>query len=147
MSDIYDSLDYFTPEEVLSPDGLALRAKGHVLHAPEPLLKLAAFRHILNVPIQCNHSGKNLRGWRSPAENYSIYWKTYRPHRHTYHSWCAFDLTPVGMDLWEFFKEAIEFGWRGIYIDVDQNFVHVDYRPGSRWIAKRTNGKFSLVTV
>jgi len=141
---IYDDLKYFNKHEWLSPDGLVLVNRGIIPHDPRFLLMFDDFREYIDVPIQINNGKHRLRGFRSPAEQYRLYNNT---HRFTYHFWCAADSTPKGMDLWEYFYAAVKFGFRGAYIDPAANFVHLDYRPGPKWIRKRENGNFYLVEV
>lgn len=142
---IYDELKYFKKEELLSPEGLILlRDRGIQAQSTGSLLFLDRFREAIGKPISVNYPGKiELRGFRTPRENFAIY----GTHRYTYHFWCAFDCTPSNMDLWEFFKAAVDYGWSGAYIHTERNFVHLDRRPGPKWHAKYENGRFMSVSV
>ena len=138
---IYDDLRNFDKPEVLSPAGLDLLERGIIPQSPEAVLKLDVFRDFIGLPLFCNIGIHVLRGFRHPEEQAKIY----KYHKYTFHFWCAFDISSPKLDAEDLFNEAVKFGWKGVYLDVDRNFVHVDYRGGKRWYARKQNGSYQLV--
>ena len=66
-------IPFFTKEELLSPDGLALLERGINPMDDRTLFYLSELRKTLDTPVLVNHSDLTLRGWRSPQENEGIY--------------------------------------------------------------------------
>lgn len=111
----------FTPEELLSPDGLAYFRRGFMVMQLHFMDKLQQFRNQVNLPFLINHQGLTLRGWRSPAENATIDGKLYHPMG------LAADISIKDMSPQELAEHAIDFGFHGI--GLYSTWVHVDLRP------------------
>ena len=139
---IYDDLKHFRATELLSLDGLTLLKRGITAQSMDALIKLDNFRSHLNTEFNCNHNGLHLRGFRSPSENSTLYNGN---NRYSFHFWCAFDITTPNLNIWDLFQAAIDFEWGGVYIYEVHNFVHMDNRAGTRWVAKKKDGLFQLV--
>lgn len=116
----------FEPMELLSPVGFnEYVVRGNFMLQPFAVSMLQQFRTDLNVPLVCNGNANKYRGFRSPQENEKI--GGARLSRHI--QGIAFDLTPRGMELEDFFKAAVQFGFGGVGYYPHKNFVHVDCRP------------------
>lgn len=111
----------FQPKEVLSPDGLKLFSKGHMVMWPWFLDILQDFRRYIGKPFLINHGELKLRGWRSLEENAGISGKLYHPIG------CACDVTVEGKSSAEIGKAAELYGFHGI--GLYDTFTHVDMRP------------------
>ena len=123
-------MKYFTPDELLSPDGLKLFNRGIMPLSEAAIHLLEKIREHYNTAFYVNHGWLKLRGFRSPAENFSIYGK----HKYTFHYWCAFDVTQDKLTAEEFYwdlrrkKERFHIGGLGLY--KSSNFIHIDFRDG-----------------
>jgi len=115
---------YFTPEEVLSPDGLEQYARGILLISPTLLDHLEALRSKLKHPLRVNHNGLKFRGYRSPHENYSIV----GGEKYSYHmQGLAADISCYQVSQEQFLGAIRSLGaFRGI--GIYDTFVHVDIR-------------------
>lgn len=117
---------YFTPEEVLSPDGLDQLARGNFLIQPSALDYLEALRANVGVPFLINHGNLKYRGYRSSSENSKIGGAEFSRHVQG----IAFDVTPAQGSLTGLFKAALRFNvFGGIGLYLSNNFVHIDTRP------------------
>lgn len=117
---------YFTPEEVLSPDGLAQYARGILLISPTLLDGLEELRTKLRKPVRVNHAGLKYRGYRSPHENYSIV----GGEKYSYHMMgLAADISCYHLGFDEFYSavRGMRF-FQGIGSYPGNNFIHVDIR-------------------
>lgn len=115
----------FSPREVLSESGLAALARNHLVIQTHALDTLQRFRSEIGIPLLINHGALKRRGYRSAEENREI-----GGSRFSYHiQGVAFDVTPVGMKLDDFYKAAWNFGWHALGLYPRQNFVHMDMRP------------------
>ena len=117
---------YFTPEEVLSPEGLEQYSRGILLISPALLDGLEALRSKLKKPVRVNHQGLKYRGYRSPHENYSIV----GGEKYSYHmQGLAADISCYLLTMDDLVAVIRGMGvFRGIGIYPKQNFVHVDMR-------------------
>ena len=130
---------YFSPEEVLSPDGLNMyRNRNTIKLQGFALDNLESLREYVSCPIMCNHGGLQRRGWRSTRENKIIGGVANSPHVQG----IAFDLTCYDTGLTQFLKLVLyhtkreisnnignlHAGVRGLGIYPTKNFLHVDYR-------------------
>jgi hypothetical protein len=116
-------LKYFTPEELLSPDGLAQFSRGNLMLQLEAMIKLDNFRGYLGIPLICNTGNLRLRGYRSCAENSRI------PNsaifsRHV--QGIAFDISTHHITYTELYDAAVKFGWS--FVKKYPTWVHVDNR-------------------
>ena len=122
---------YFRPSELLSPDGIALLERGILPISSAAIHKLIRIREFFNTPFYVNHGWLTLRGWRSPAENYSIH----KDYRFSFHTWCAFDVTQDELPQEEFYQALKDkknlFGVGGLGLYKASNFVHIDFRDSS----------------
>ena len=129
---------YFEPHELLSPDGMALYARGVLPIDANAILKLEKIRGDFNTPFFVNHGWLQLRGFRSPRENFSIY----KDNRYSFHFWCAFDVTQDKFSPKDFFdllrNKKEEYGIGGLGLYESSNFVHIDFRKGNfaTWLGK-----------
>jgi uncharacterized protein YcbK (DUF882 family) len=115
---------YFTPEEVLSPDGLEQYSRGILLISPDLLDSLEALRTKLKHPLRVNHNGLHFRGYRSPHENYSIV----GGEKYSYHmQGLAADVSCYQVPMETLIGTIRSMGkFRGI--GVYNTFVHIDMR-------------------
>jgi len=114
----------FEPKEILSPQGLYQLSLGNLMLQEEALSALEQFRQVVKVPIKINHGELLYRGYRSPEENHAIGGAQLSRQCQG----IAFDCTPIGMSLEDFYSHALAFGWGGVGYYPKKNFVHVDYR-------------------
>ncbi len=117
---------YFTPEEVLSPEGLVQYSRGILLISPDLLDRLELLRTKLRKPIRVNHAGLKYRGYRSPHENYSIV----GGEKYSYHMMgLAADISCYHLKFDEFaaFVRKSEL-FKGMGVYPAKNFIHVDIR-------------------
>lgn len=124
----------FSSKEVISSDGLLLYAKGIFPLRFSALDKLQLFREKLGVPLQVNHGGLSLRGFRSIREEYNLNLELERdPFTYSMHcAGIAFDVSSPNLTVESLYKEALYFNWGGIGI-YDWG-VHVDDRDSiARW--------------
>ena len=117
---------HFKPSEVLSPAGLWQYERENLMIQPYALDKLHNFRVKVGEPLLINHSGLNLRGYRSIIENNSVPGCT-QFSRHV--QGIAFDISPTKKSLEELYTEAKRFGFGGLGFYKRQNFIHIDCRP------------------
>lgn len=115
----------FAPSELLSPDGLMMFDKGHLLLSTEAASSLELFRSFIGSPLLVNGGGKTLRGYRSPDENKRAEGRQFSFHMQG----VAFDITVPGMSVETLAARAIDFGWHGVGAYPKRGFVHVDLRP------------------
>lgn len=130
---------YFSPEEVLSPDGLYMYKHRNTIKLQGFALdNLESLREYVSNPIMCNHAGLKRRGWRSHKENKAIKGVPNSPHVQG----IAFDLSCYDTGLVRFLELVIAHtkreidnnignlhrGVRGLGIYPSKNFLHVDYR-------------------
>lgn len=124
---------FFAPEELMSPDSLALwEQKGLCILDPEALATLEEFRAWLDRPLICNDAVRKLRGTRSERENQTIDGAaTNSVHKYGK----AFDVTCPELTPGELLRAAITFGkWSGL--GLYRSWVHLDigWRKGvTRW--------------
>lgn len=113
----------FSPEEVLSPDGLKLVHNHGVFTLQHAALdKLQEFRNHLKRRIIVNTGPHKRRGWRSIKENFDL-----NRYNFSFHvAGVAFDITVEGMTPEEVKDEALAFGYTGI--GVYKTFTHLDTR-------------------
>jgi hypothetical protein len=119
----------FTPEEVLSPDGLILvDRKGEFPLQGHALDKLQAFRLHLGRPLIVNSPTAKRRGWRSVAENRAIQGSLgNKADTFSYHvAGVAFDISVPGISTRIVFDEAKKFGFTGV--GLYSTWVHIDTR-------------------
>lgn len=116
-----DRWQEFKVEELLSPDGLEWFKRGHLLMNIAFMDMLCGFRRELGVEFIINHGDSRRRGYRSPTESVKLGGCPYHPMG------VASDVTPKGMELSVFAKEAEKYGFIGIGIYA--TFVHIDKRP------------------
>lgn len=116
----------FSPEEILSPEGLRLWYNRGILQiSTDSLDKLQKLRSELNMPLLVNHGGLRLRGWRSPEENKSIAGSAkYSAHI----LGRAFDIScrDLGLEVVE--EKALEVGFTWTKIYHSQGFIHIEDR-------------------
>lgn len=113
----------FSPEEVLSPDGLKLVHNQGVFPLQFSALdKLQAFREHLGKRFTINSDNHKRRGWRSIKENFEL--NRYQFSFHT--AGCAFDVTVEDMTPEEVKESALGFGFSGV--GVYDTFTHLDLR-------------------
>lgn len=114
---------YFSPQEVLSPDGLRLwDYRGELKMNPGFLDRCDAFREWLGYPLLANHQGLMYRGYRSPEENIGIGGAIQSPHVQG----IAIDFSSREMGVEELASAAIDFGFTGVGLYA--SWVHVDDR-------------------
>ncbi len=134
--------EFFRPEEVLSPNGLAMFRKGNLLLQNFAMENLTAFRRELNTPFSINHAGLQYRGYRSSIENAKVGGAQYGRHEQG----IAFDITMYDLSLCEQMMQTIMFtakqialhknspepgkhsGVRALGVYPSKNFCHNDYR-------------------
>lgn len=121
----------FKPEEVLSPEGLAIyHTQATLLYSPLMLTCLQQFRRQLETPLLINHGELKLRGYRSCSENKQAGGKGHSMHL----LGIAADVTAKGMSAMELAARAEASGlFSGIGLYRSKSFVHLDIRP-------KTNG-------
>lgn len=127
MTDIYRiwmkrTKGFFEPEELLSPDGMELFSRGHMVMNWDFLDKLVAFREKMAVPFTVNSGFNRRRGWRSSAENL-----TYPCEGNPYHPMGVAADISTKLNGALFAGEAEAFGFVGI--GLYDTFVHIDLRP------------------
>ena len=116
---------HFSPEEVLSPDGLKQLKLGFLMINPMILDKVEELRECFG-PLKCNFDGHVHRGYRSAKENALIP----GAEEFSYHvQGLAMDLTSISKPLVDLHQAAMTLGFHGIGYYPDRNFVHVDLRP------------------
>lgn len=115
--------DFFTPEELLSPDSIKLwEEKRLCILDPVALETLNSFREWLQLPLVVNSGELRLRGTRSERENQLVDGSAANS-LHKYGK--AFDITCPKLSPSELLHKAIEFKrWSGI--GVYRSWVHVD---------------------
>jgi len=117
----------FSPEEVLSPDGITqLGQRNIMLIAPSLLDALEEFRVIVDAPLYINFDKLKYRGYRSPFENYKVVkGETYSFHMQG----LAVDVSsPIGVD--KLHELALSFDkWQGVGYYPTRGFCHLDMRP------------------
>lgn len=116
---------HFRPEEVLSPHGLAQWERGNLLISEYAMDMLEDWRHKVG-RILINNDRLRYRAYRSPRENEVVGGATFSRHVQG----IAFDTTPLDMDLHQYHRLALEFGWSGV--GLYRTFVHLDTRPTLR---------------
>lgn len=120
---------YFTPEEVLSPDGLEQYDRGNLLFQEFALDSFDDFRRFLKKPLFANHRRLTKRGYRSTEENEKVGGARFSRHLQG----IALDLTCSRLKSHELFKiayeNALELGFGGLGHYPASNFVHIDCRP------------------
>ena len=116
---------FFSPDEVLSPDGLNVFHRSNQLVIDiGSLLMLNGFRQFLKTPIRVNSKVNLHRGYRSHDENAAIKGAA----RFSFHLLGkAFDISCAGVDCETIYEEAQNFGWKGV--GIYDTWVHVDNRP------------------
>ena len=117
--------EFFTPEEVLSPDGMELYNRfGVCAVSPRLLEKLTKLRQLVDRPLLINNGELRLRGYRSYAENQSA-----EGRKHSMHMLgLAADVSVSGMSVQDIAKAAEECGFTGLGKYPTKNFVHCDVR-------------------
>ena len=117
---------YFSPSEVLSPEGLAELSRGILLFSPTLLDALEALREEIGKPIFINHSGLKYRGYRSPRENYEIV----KGEKYSYHMMgLAADISCYDLKFEEFYAKVIGMRvFKGIGLYPKNRFIHADIR-------------------
>ncbi len=124
---------HFSPQEVLSPDGLRIYEAGGMPLSPLLLDRLEILRSAVKAPILINHNGLKLRGYRSKVENAGIAGSA----PNSYHCrGLAADLTCHSMPIEEFRALIHRLDlFRGIGFYPNRNFIHVDIRlgPPAHW--------------
>jgi hypothetical protein len=114
---------YFSPRELLSPEGLLQYEKGNCLISKELFDALNFFRECLNSPLFINHSNLFLRGYRSIEENKTAKGANFSRHL----MGMAVDVSSYSIkfeDLVIKVKESPLFTGIGIY--PTKNFIHLD---------------------
>lgn len=121
---------HFAPREVLSARGLILFNQNGVLPVRASAMgMLESFRAHLDKPIYINFGGNEKRGWRHPLDNKEIY----GTDKFSFHlAGVAFDITVPSMSPEEIGEAAKKFGWNGVGVYPNNNFVHVDCRDGNK---------------
>lgn len=112
---------YFKPEEVLSPDCLALFYRGIITINLDFLDMVQGFRKYLDKPFIINNLEHRFRGTRSPKESMTLGGRPFHPMG------VAVDLTVKGLAPEIVAFEAKKFGFRGI--GLYDTFTHIDMRP------------------
>lgn len=111
----------FSPSEVLSPDGLSQLSKSNLMLDYDSLKLLDQLRNRINMPLICNFTGHNNRGYRSISENKLADGGDFSRHVQGK----AFDLhcklSPLQLAV-----EAILIGFTGI--GIYNTFTHIDTR-------------------
>ena len=130
---------YFSPAEVLSPDGQKMLRRNNLKLQGFALDNLEKFREFVGKPIYCNHKTLKYRGYRSAKENRRI--KGVPDSQHC--QGIAFDLNCYSIPLSVFAVYALLYtyremsahkgspehqGFRGLGIYPKKNFIHVDFR-------------------
>ena len=142
--------EYFTPEEVLSPVGLAQYLQDNLLMQPFALDAFDGFRAEFNSPLLVNHGTLKRRGYRSPEENKKVGGASLS--RHT--QGIAIDVTAKEFEARVLFEAVLQssarYGFGGIGFYPHRNFVHIDCRPilgkGPKVWEELKNGKIISVT-
>lgn len=127
----FDRWKYFEAEELLSPGGLSLLyMKGVFPLQFRALDKLSELRDVIKKPILVNHAGINLRGFRTPEENYNVQKGIGSdPWRFSFHvAGCAFDITVKDLTPKQVADAATSQGWTGI--GIYKTWTHIDLREG-----------------
>lgn len=115
----------FTPEQVLSPDGLEIFKRRNVFKLQAFAMDfLQDYRLVVDLPFLCNHAGQRRRGWRSTRENGLVGGVPDSPHMQG----IAFDLNCRELKLQEFFIKSIKYGWSCVIIYPTKQFLHHDQR-------------------
>lgn len=115
----------FTPEQVLSPDGLEIFKRRNVFKLQAFAMDfLQEYRLSLDLPLLCNHAGHRRRGWRSTRENGLVEGVPDSPHMQG----IAFDLNCRDLNLQDFFIRSIKFGWSCVIVYPKRGFLHHDQR-------------------
>lgn len=120
-----DRFPYFSPKEVLSPQGLYL-FNFQIIKIDFPAMnKLCELREKVG-PLICNSEKFNLklRGYRSHEENLSIKGSA----KYSFHiQGKAFDIHSNALSPHELAEEALVLGFSGVVIY--SNRIHCDIRP------------------
>lgn len=133
----------FKIEEILGTDQLDLfKRKGVFPYSFRALDKLQCFREKVGKPFLINHGHMMRRGSRSMTEVWDINSQTRgraRAWEYSFHLWCAFDITALGISNEELYRMAVDFGsWGGV--GLYNEFVHCDDRDyfelPARWDAR-----------
>lgn len=121
---------HFQPHEVFSSDQLHLfESKGVCPYSFRAFDKLHQFRIFLRKPVIINIGSHRRRGARSMKEVLQLNLETRGGDKwgYSFHLWCAFDISVLGMGSFELFYKALEFGmWGGV--GLYDTFVHLDDR-------------------
>jgi hypothetical protein len=129
---------HFKPEELLSPDGLALYAKGIYPLRLQAVLFLNKFRDALGVPLTINSGALKLRGFRSPKEHLKLVEAGVTPNTFSFHcQGIAFDVSSNIYKPTALAEKAKAYGWRGIVIY--KTWVHLDLRNGDAYWGVHAN--------
>ena len=109
----------FTPEEVLSPSGMAQLSRGNFLLQPHALDKLQKLRDYVGTPLIVNVGEHVHRGYRSAEENAKISGAKFSRHIQG----IAFDIS-WKYPMRELIKAAENQKWN--YIKKYSSWVHLD---------------------
>lgn len=125
-----DRWPYFTPEEVLSPNGLVLFEKGHFPIQANFLDTLHLFRVLIDTPVVINHGGSCRRGFRDSEENGAVGGAGASWHVRG----MAADISVPKMTIEEAERYAIESGlFTGIGTYRAHLHVDIGFGPNRRW--------------
>lgn len=115
-------LKHFTPNEILSPDGMRQLSNGNLLINWESAKLYDGLRARINAPLICNFGSHRRRGYRSVAENQAVLGGIYSRHCQG----IAFDSHSPDLNPLELAVEAILHGFTGV--GIYKTFTHKDTR-------------------
>lgn len=116
---------YFTPEELLSPDGLRAYDRGILVIQPILLHTLEYFRAEVGHPLIVNGHGHLHRGYRSFKENLRVGGEEFSYHMQG----LAADISCKEISVQELYMKALSYSFTGIGCYPGRGFVHCDVRP------------------
>jgi len=115
-------LKHFTPDELLSPDGMRELARGNLMLNWESAKLYDGLRSRINAPLICNFGQHRRRAYRSIAENQAVFGGIYSRHVQG----IAFDSHSPDANPLELAVEAILHGFSAV--GVYKTFTHKDTR-------------------